>query len=42
MDLSSKKFNEESKKDAKEGRVCRVLPIILNGKDVSETKVKWL
>lgn len=40
--LSSKKFNEESKKAAKEGRVCQVLSIILNGKDLSETKVKWL
>lgn len=42
VDLSSKKFNEESKKDTKEGRVCRVLSIALNGKDLSETKVKWL
>ena len=42
VDLSSKKFNEEGKEDAKEGRVCWFLSIILNGKDLSETKVKWL
>ena len=42
VDLSSKKFNKERKENARERKICLILSIVVNGKDMSEMKVKWL
>lgn len=42
MDFSSNKFNKERKGNARERKICLILSITINGKDMSEMKVKWL
>ena len=42
VDFSSNKFNKERKGNARERKICLILSITINGKDMSEMKVKWL